>query len=184
MKLLKVFLIIVSSGLFFTFTIGGCRSNKKNNRTENINPAKYKKTFEGINRYLEKDYAKQIKLYVKRHNWNMTEKKTGIWYEIYYHGKGPKVESGDMVDISYDVYLLDGTLCYSSDSLGTKRFVVGSSNDVESGLDEGMLMLHEGDKARFIFPPYRAHGLLGDDNKIPPLSIILYYVEVLKVYKK
>jgi FKBP-type peptidyl-prolyl cis-trans isomerase len=30
-------------------------------------------------------------------------------------------------------------------------------------------------------PPYLAHGILGDENKIPPRSIIVYDVEVLEI---
>ncbi len=49
---------------------------------------------------------------------------------------------------------------------------------VESGIEEGILLLHKGDKARFILPPFRAHGLLGDRQKIPPRSIIVYELEL------
>jgi FKBP-type peptidyl-prolyl cis-trans isomerase len=52
---------------------------------------------------------------------------------------------------------------------------------VESGLEEGILLLREGDKAKFILPPHLAHGLLGDDNKIPARSIIVYDLELLSL---
>jgi FKBP-type peptidyl-prolyl cis-trans isomerase len=42
-------------------------------------------------------------------------------------------------------------------------------------------MLREGDKARFILPPHIAHGLLGDENRIPPRSVIVYEVELLNI---
>ena len=43
------------------------------------------------------------------------------------------------------------------------------------------MLLKEGDAARFILPPYLAFGLLGDENKIPPRSTIVYNVEMLKL---
>ena len=76
--------------------------------------------------------------------------------------------------------MLDGSLCYSSDSLGPSTFRVDRAI---SGLEEGMLKLRVGDKARFIMPPYLAHGLIGDENRIPSRAIIIYDVELLDVYK-
>jgi FKBP-type peptidyl-prolyl cis-trans isomerase len=76
--------------------------------------------------------------------------------------------------------LLDGTLCYSSDSLGEKTFLVEQDN-VESGLHEGIQKLREGDKALFILPSHIAHGLLGDDSKIPSHSSVIYEIELLSV---
>ncbi len=182
MRLKNIFKIILSV-MVITEIVISCSSNKKTGNPEHFNPQKYEKPLEKANKYLVKEYADRIQKYVDRHGWKMKQTKTGLWYEIYSHGTGKKVKTGDVVKINYDVYLLDGTLCYTSDSLGPKEFPVGHGG-VESGLEEGILMLREGDKARFIMPPYMAHGLLGDDNKIPPLSIILYYVEVLKVYDK
>jgi len=82
--------------------------------------------------------------------------------------------------LNYRISLLDGTLCYSSDSLGVKEFAIGHGG-VESGLEEGILLLKVGDKARFIMPPFKAHGLLGDMKKIPARSIIVYEIELLKL---
>jgi FKBP-type peptidyl-prolyl cis-trans isomerase FkpA len=135
-----------------------------------------------INQYLVKKDQQTIANYVARKGWEMKTTKTGLWYMISEHGNGPLAESGDIAVISYAVYLLDGTLCYSSDSLGMKKFRIGQGN-IESGLQEGILLLHQGDKARFILPPHLSHGLLGDSDKIPSRSIIQYDVKLLSVHK-
>ncbi|MCA1747293.1 MAG: hypothetical protein LC655_06320 [Bacteroidales bacterium] len=44
-----------------------------------------------------------------------------------------------------------------------------------------MLLLREGSKARFIIPPYLAHGNFGDMDKVPGSAILLTEVEVLEV---
>lgn len=133
-----------------------------------------------VNKILvEKDAAK-IAAFVKRHNWDMTETPTGLWYMIYENGKGKKAETGMVATIKYKILLLDGTLCYSSDKTGPKQFKIGQGG-VESGLEEGILLMHEGDKARFIMPPHLAHGLLGDSDKIPARAIILYEVELINL---
>lgn len=130
------------------------------------------------NRYLVEKDASIIKDYVERNKLQMQETNTGLWYQIDKVGEGDFAVKGNVVKIAYDVSLLDGTTCYSSDSLGFKSFRIGQGG-VESGLEEGILLLQKGSKATFIMPPHRAHGLVGDDDKIPGRSILLYKVEVI-----
>ncbi len=161
--------------------VSSCKSGKNNddNQTEKQN---YNQILIRINKYLVKEDRERIESYIKRKGWNMQESPTGFWYEIYEHGDGPQAESGDIATINYRIELLDGTLCYTSDSLGPKTFKINHAN-VESGLHQGILLMHEGDKARFILPPYLAHGLLGDQRKIPPRAIIVYFVDLIKLQK-
>jgi len=72
---------------------------------------------------------------------------------------------------------LNGKFCYSSDSTGLKKFKVGQGG-VESGLEEMLLMMHKGDTAEMLMPPHLAHGLMGDQKKIPTLAILHYLVMV------
>lgn len=99
---------------------------------------------------------------------------------VYEKGSGSKAKKGKIATINAKISLLDGTVCYKTDSLHPKVFKIGRGG-VESGLEEGMLLLNQGDKARLILPPYMAHGLLGDEDKIPPRSTIVYELEVLKI---
>ena len=133
-----------------------------------------------INKFLVDKDAGIIKAYLKRRNWEMSTSETGLWYMIYQKGAGPLATTGKKVSIKYSIWLLDGTLCYTSDSLGLKNFTIGKGG-VERGLEEGILLMHVGDKARFIMPPHLAHGLTGDDDRIPPRSIILYDVELIQI---
>jgi FKBP-type peptidyl-prolyl cis-trans isomerase len=142
--------------------------------------AKFDKSLQAANRYLTTLDAERIESYAKRRNWDMKVTKSGLWYQIYEEGKGSKAKEGQVAVLNYQISLLDGTLCYTSDSLGTKEFSIGHGG-VESGLEEGILMLKVGDKARFIMPPYEAHGLLGDMKKIPARSVIVYELELLKL---
>jgi FKBP-type peptidyl-prolyl cis-trans isomerase len=107
---------------------------------------------------------------------------SGLWYGILKKTNKDSIKAGDLVEIKYKTTLLDGTVLYSSDSTGTKTFTV-TQGGVESGLEEGLQLMKNGEKARFIIPPYKAHGLLGDLKKIPPLTIIVYYVEVIRLLK-
>ncbi|GAF02191.1 FKBP-type peptidyl-prolyl cis-trans isomerase [Saccharicrinis fermentans] len=155
--------------------MGGCKLQSSDK------PLKRKVTAEeliSVNRYMVEQDASAIKEYVERNDYHMLETQTGLWYQIEEMGEGELVQKGDVVKIAYDVSLLDGTHCYSSDSLGYKSFKVGQGG-VESGLEEGILLLRKGAKATFIMPPHRAHGLVGDDDKVPGRSTLLYKVELV-----
>jgi len=132
-----------------------------------------------VNKILVQKDHDIIVSYAKRRGWDMQTTDAGLWYEIYHHGQGDSVRTGDMVSMEYSLSLLDGTVCYSSDSLGIKTFRVGKGG-VESGLEMGVLMLRVGDKARFIMPPHLAHGLVGDDACIPARSIIIYDIAIVQ----
>jgi FKBP-type peptidyl-prolyl cis-trans isomerase FkpA len=172
-----VFNLLIVSSLAF-FSCNGESERKKERTKEEVE--KYKESLQLANKYLTTIDAERIANYAKRRKWKMNETKSGIWYEIYEKGEGEKAKEGQIAVLNFKISLLDGTVCYTSDSIGSKEFAIGHGG-VESGLEEGILLLHQGDKARIIMPPFRAHGLLGDMEKIPPRSIIVYELELLKL---
>ncbi len=163
------------------FMAVSCKHFTREKKQDDVPISQYKEPLQKVNKYLVEKDNDRIKSFIRRKHWNMKQTQTGLWYQVYEKGNGTvNPKPNDIVELNYQVFLLDGTLCYSSDSTGTKKFAVGHGG-VESGLEEAILMLHRGDKARFIMPPYLAHGLLGDQNKIPARSIILYKVELLTI---
>jgi FKBP-type peptidyl-prolyl cis-trans isomerase len=108
---------------------------------------------------------------------------SGIYYMKLKSGKGEQAHEGQTAKVNYKISLLDGSVVYSSDETGPKEFLIGKDN-VESGLHEGVQMMHVGDKMRFILPSFRAHGLTGDNSKIPPLTSVVYEIELLGLTTK
>jgi FKBP-type peptidyl-prolyl cis-trans isomerase len=133
-----------------------------------------------VNKKLVNRDMTEIRVYIDSLGIDAKTTQTGLWYFISNRGEGPNAQKRQIISLKYKVSLLDGTVCYNSESDGLKVFEVGHGG-VESGLEEGVLMLNKGSKAIFILPPYLAHGLLGDDNKIPARSSIVYEVEVLSI---
>jgi len=133
-----------------------------------------------VNRMLVNQDQEKIKAYVDESGWNMNVTETGLWYGIYENGNGVKAETGMTVSLEYKLSLIDGRILYTSESMGPKIFRIGQGG-VESGLEEAILFLREGDRARLILPPHLAHGLTGDGNKIPARAIIVYDIKVLKL---
>jgi FKBP-type peptidyl-prolyl cis-trans isomerase FkpA len=161
------------------FLFCGCKRHQENTYSEK-EYAETEKALVGANRLILKKDKENIMAYINQHKLDMKESGTGLWYRIDKSGHGKIASNGQQITLKYKVSLLNGTPCYSSDSLGPKKFIVGKGG-VESGLEEGVAMLGEGDRAIFIMPPHLADGLPGDGNKIPAHSIIIYEVEVLKL---
>jgi FKBP-type peptidyl-prolyl cis-trans isomerase FkpA len=133
-----------------------------------------------VNKELVKSEEKQIEDFMNRYRWDMQQTGTGLRYLIYKKGDGDKAESGKIATINYDVKLITGDLCYSSKDEGSKEFLIGKSDEI-SGLEEGILLMKEGDKAKFIIPSHLAFGLLGDEDKIPKRATLIYDVELIEI---
>ena len=130
-----------------------------------------------VNQQLVEEEAEIIGAFAKRNGWQMQTTESGLWYMIYEHGQGEKASVGKIATLAYTVSLMDSTVCYSSEKSGPGAFKLGEGG-VEAGLEEGVLLLRIGDKARLIMPPHLAHGLTGDGNCIPQRATILYDVEL------
>ncbi|MEX0982338.1 MAG: FKBP-type peptidyl-prolyl cis-trans isomerase [Bacteroidales bacterium] len=132
------------------------------------------------NKYIRERHREHIMAFAGRVGWEMTETPTGLWYMIMEKGDGPAVQRGKVVVYAYETRLLNGKICYSATATEPKRIVAGKGN-IEAGLEEGLLLLREGSKARFIVPPHLAHGNFGDMDQIPGSSVLLIEVHVIEV---
>ena len=169
-----VFLLIIP---FFLLACGETEKPKPN-----FDPQKIKEPLVKVNKRLVGNEAEDIENYIARYHWKMEKTGTGLRYFIYKKGNGLKAEKEKYVKIKYKVNLINGEPCYSSEKEGPKEFLIGKA-EVESGLEEGILLMKVGDKAKFIIPSHLAFGLLGDENKIPKRATLVYDVELIDVLK-
>lgn len=132
-----------------------------------------------LNRYFIQKDRERIQNYAERKELTISESSTGLWYSIINPGVGANYNEKDKIIFVYDCSLLDGTRCYSSQTLGPKEVILGRSN-LEPGLVEGLKMLKPGGKAIFILPPFLAYGLPGDGKMIPSRAVIVYNVNILR----
>jgi len=161
----------------FAILFSYCRNNQNE---EKAIPRDYKQKLEKINKVLLDKDTENIQQFIKRRGWDMKTSQSGLWYMIYKSGEGEKVKKNNLIELKYKTWLIDGSLIYSSDSLGIKNFRVGQGG-VEPGLEEGVLLLNQGSCARFILPPHLAHGIVGDGDKIPGRAILVYDIEVIRL---
>ncbi|MCC6691685.1 MAG: FKBP-type peptidyl-prolyl cis-trans isomerase [Bacteroidia bacterium] len=164
--------------LFVIVALLACSSGNTSRKI--INFDSLREPLINANKLSVKRESEEIDQYAKFKNWNMITTGTGARYMIYKHGEGGVAQSGQMARIAYKIYLLDGTLCYTSEKNGPKQFVIGGDN-TETGLHEVITYLSVGDKAMIILPSHLAFGLAGDGNKIPPKSSVLYDIELLSL---
>jgi len=105
---------------------------------------------------------------------------SGLKYAIIEEGSGPQADSGKVVTVHYSGYLEDGTKFDSSVERDEPiSFPVGFGQ-VIPGWDEGMKLLKEGSKARFIIPPALGYGEM-QLEKIPVNSTLIFDIELIKV---
>ncbi|MDG1174810.1 MAG: FKBP-type peptidyl-prolyl cis-trans isomerase [Flavobacteriales bacterium] len=123
-----------------------------------------------------------INQFVERNQWEMTTSESGLRYFIYKEGTGDKAEPGMKAMVEYSISLLDGTEVYSSKEIGPQPFRIENS-DVEPGLHEGITYMKVGDKAKIIIPYFLAHGLMGDQMSIPPLTTLIFDIRLLGLSK-
>lgn len=174
---MKTILKLIIINFLLTFVLISC-GNDNSQQPKELDENKLQEPLMKANKQAVKTEDDQIINYINRHKWDMKATGSGLRYAIYKHGSGAKAETGKIAIINYTVELISGEQIYSSDKEGSKEFLIGKGG-VESGIEEGILLLHIGDHAKFIIPSHLGFGLLGDQNKVPPKSTLIYDIELL-----
>ncbi len=168
--------------LFSAFA--ACGPDHQNKENDSFNKQKVKDQFVKANQQVVIKESDEMDYYQKSHEMPFVKTNSGIRYYVYSpSAKGDSIKTDDIIKINYKVSLINGTECYSSKTDGPKEFVVGMEN-IEDGLHKAVLYLKSGDKAKILIPSHLAHGLLGDSKKIPPMSPIIYDIEIISVKKQ
>lgn len=124
--------------------------------------------------------AELIQKYLDENKIKMQQSQTGLWYRFIEDSVGNIAQKDQLVHLDYKVSLLNGKVCYSSEQDGVLSIVMGKG-DIETGVQEVLFMLSEGDSIEFILPPHLAFGLTGDGDQIPAQSILKYEMRLLKI---
>lgn len=105
---------------------------------------------------------------------------SGLKYAILEKGDGVQAKAGDFVSVHYKGTLLDSTQFDSSYERGKPiEFELGVGRVIK-GWDEGIALLHVGDKGRFEIPSELAYGARATGS-IPANSTLIFDVELIKV---
>lgn len=155
-----------------------CDNNTEDRKK--INPKDYEEPLMEANKRVVKTETQHIEDLLRRYKWEMEETGSGLRYMIYEQGAGARAVEGLLAVVNYEVKLITGDIVYSSEVHGPLSFTIGKG-DVISGLEEGILLMNVGDKAKFIIPSHLAYGLVGDGDRIPGKATLIYDINLIEI---
>lgn len=112
---------------------------------------------------------------VKAEDSSVKTTESGLTYKVVKAGNGPAVGKGGRATVKYTGKLADGTQFDSSES------AVFTPSSVIPGFGEGLEMMQKGGHYVLYIPGEIAYGSDGIPGSIPPMSTLVFDVEVLDV---
>ena len=117
-----------------------------------------------------------INKYISDNKLNAQASGSGLHYVIASQGTGVQPNSGSVVTVKYDGFLIDGSLFDQSSSLGAS-FPLSS---VIKGWQEGIPFFKKGGKGTLLIPSALGYGSQAT-GKIPANSVLIFNIELLDV---
>ncbi|MEI6173574.1 MAG: FKBP-type peptidyl-prolyl cis-trans isomerase [Bacteroidota bacterium] len=174
---LRIRFLVIFSLILFVFL--SCNESKERPETKQTIGMMNDSLIQ-YNQRIVQEESREIEDFIDRYQWKMSTTTTGLRYMIYTTGKGASAKKGELARINYSVRLLNGDLVYKSDSLAPFEFEIGKRR-VPNGLEEGVILMKPGERAKLVVPSYLAFGLAGDQDRVPPRAILVYDIELLGV---
>lgn len=106
---------------------------------------------------------------------------SGLAYKVIKEGTGATPSATDTVEVHYHGTLMDGTVFDSSVERG--QTISFPLDRVIKGWTEGLQLMKEGGKTKFVIPADLAYGDAGAPPKIPGGATLVFEVELFKVTK-
>ncbi len=182
-RVLQLLLII-----FIFVIISSCNNNPESNARQSALPYSVAKKehqqelLDWNKEIVEIDHT-VIEKFIERRKWDMKISGTGLYYQIYHKTSGEAATNDKVAEITYSTMLLNGDVLYTSQEYGNRFIHLGHNQD-ELGLNEGIMLMKVGEKARLILPPHLAFGVPGDGHLVPPYTILVYEIELVALTDK
>ncbi|MBK7617866.1 MAG: FKBP-type peptidyl-prolyl cis-trans isomerase [Flavobacteriales bacterium] len=121
-----------------------------------------------------------IDLFEQRMGLKLHRSDRGVRFLMLRDQEGEHAKPQQWAKVNYVVELLNGDTAYST-ALGEPESFLVEMDQVESGLHEAIQWMSPGDSALVVIPSYRAHGLIGDQDRIPMRSSVVYHIGLVAV---
>ena len=142
------------------------------------NSTRYKENMINANRVVIQSEATQIEGYLQRRGMETTALPCGALYHEYTHGNGGTIAPDDTVVVTYRLEALDGTPFYTRQ---TDTLTVGR-RQVTVALDDLLLQVPYGSQAWLIAPSNAAYGVVGDGDRVPSRTVIVYNIVTINKF--
>lgn len=104
---------------------------------------------------------------------------SGLQYKVLKAGTGHSPSATDKVEVHYRGTFIDGKEFDSS--YKRQESITFPLNGVIRGWTEGVQLMKEGAEYEFYIPPELGYGSSGTPNGIPPNSVLIFQVKLIKV---
>lgn len=155
-----------------------CGSEKQRKDLPFKDKQEYEQTMIESHRAFLQIEKEKIQHYIDSLGIPFTATGTGLRYHIYETTIGDTVKTGDWAAVSYTLTSLSGDTLYKVEEGKKEEFAV-DFDIAESGLHEGIKYMKIGERAIFILPAHLAHGITGDQEKIPPQTTLVYNLHLI-----
>lgn len=138
---------------------------------------------------LQKD-AQTLQSYFQQNNIQATKTPAGAYLQTLSAGAGPRVQSGDVVEVFYTGRTIDGARPFDSNVdtsfHHTEPLTVRvGEGQMMRGFEDALAQMKEGDKARVYIPSPLAYGAQGIPQAgIGPNAILVFDVETRRIKPK
>ncbi|UCG26533.1 MAG: FKBP-type peptidyl-prolyl cis-trans isomerase [Chloroflexota bacterium] len=129
---------------------------------------------------LQAPESEEFDVYAGLNDSDFQTTESGLQYTVLEQGDGEQAQPGQVVAVHYTGWLEDGSSFDSSIDRGQPFSFALGQGMVIPGWDEGLALLHVGDKARLIIPSELAYGQAGRPG-IPPDSTLIFDVELVSI---
>lgn len=107
------------------------------------------------------------------------ETASGLQYTVREEGTGKQPDEWSTVEVNQRILLADGSVIKDTyHGVETDRFTI---EEAIPGLKEGLPLMKEGGKTRFVVPPDLAWGKRGAGSKIGPNAALIFDIRLEKV---
>ena len=119
--------------------------------------------------YLRKNRSKE----------GVVETTSGLQYTVLDPGEGASPTEWSTVEVNQRILLVDGTVI--KDTYRTPDHDRFTMEEAIAGLKEGLPLMKEGGKFRFVVPPDLAWGKRGAGDRIGPYAALIFDIRLEKV---
>ena len=109
----------------------------------------------------------------------VVETASGLQYNIEDPGTGKSPDEWSTVEVNQRILLVNGTIL--KNTYGGTETDIFTMKEAIDGLKEGLPLMKEGGKCRFVVPPDLAWGKRGAGSKIGPHAALIFDIRLEKV---